>query len=63
MIKKMELEIEKNNYNIRKVIVGDSFGNWTSYELTDVKINKGIPDSKFDFKVPESVEVVESMGD
>ena len=63
MIKKMELEIEKNNYNIRKVIVDDSFGNWTSYELTDVKINKGIPDSKFDFKVPESVEVVESMGD
>ncbi|OGL47120.1 MAG: outer membrane lipoprotein carrier protein LolA [Candidatus Schekmanbacteria bacterium RBG_16_38_11] len=62
MIKKMELEIEKNNYNIRKVIVDDSFGNWTSYELTDVKINKGIPDSKFDFKVPESVEVVESMG-
>ena len=63
MIKKMELEIEKNNYNIRKVIVDDSFGNWTSYELTDVKINKGIPDSKFDFKVPESFEVVESMGD
>jgi len=63
MIKKMELEIEKNNYNIKKVIVEDSFGNWTSYELVNAKINKGIPDSRFNFKVPEGVEVVESMGD
>ena len=62
MVKKMGLEIEKNNYNIRKVTVEDNFGNWTSYELTDVKINKGIPDSRFNFKVPEGVEVVESMG-
>jgi len=62
-VKKMELEIDKKGYNVEKVIVEDSFDNWTSYELLNVRINKGISDSKFDFKIPEGVEVVESSGD
>ena len=62
-VKKMELEIDKKGYNVEKVIVEDSFDNWTSYELVNVRTNKGISDSKFDFKIPEGVELVESSGD
>ncbi|OGL41843.1 MAG: outer membrane lipoprotein carrier protein LolA [Candidatus Schekmanbacteria bacterium RIFCSPHIGHO2_02_FULL_38_11] len=63
MIKKMRLEVDKNNLNFQKVIVEDSFGNWTSYELKNIKVNRGISDSKFEFKTPDGVEVVESTGD
>ena len=63
MIKKMKLDVDKNDFSFQKVTVEDSFGNWTSYELKNVKINSGISDSKFDFKPPDGVEVVESAGE
>ena len=62
-IKKMNLEINKKKYDIEKVVVEDSLGNWTSYELSEVKINSSISDSKFDFKIPGGVELVESSGE
>ena len=63
MINKMKLDVDKNDFSFQKVTVEDSFGNWTSYELKNVKINSGISDSKFDFKPPDGVEVVESAGE
>ena len=63
MIKKMKLDVDKNDFSFQKVTVEDSFSNWTSYELKNVKINSGISDSKFDFNPPDGVEVVESAGE
>ena len=63
MIKRMKLDVDKNDFSFQKVTVEDSFGNWTSYELKNVKINSGISDSKFDFKPLDGVEVVESAGE
>lgn len=41
-------------------VVVDNLDNETTIELQDVKINAGIPEDEFVFKIPPGVEVIES---
>jgi outer membrane lipoprotein carrier protein len=41
-------------------VVDDQFGNKTFIELSRVRVNRGIADSRFRFKVPKGVEVIKN---
>jgi len=41
-------------------VVDDNFGNRTFIELSRVKVNKGIANSRFRFKIPKGVEVIKN---
>ncbi len=36
----------------------DPYGNLTTVNLTDISVDKGVPDSLFVFNAPDGVEVV-----
>jgi len=41
-------------------VVDDNFGNRTFIELSRVKVNRGIANSRFRFKIPKGVEVIKN---
>jgi outer membrane lipoprotein carrier protein len=41
-------------------VVDDNFGNRTFIELSGVKVNQGIANSRFRFKIPKGVEVIKN---
>jgi outer membrane lipoprotein carrier protein len=41
-------------------VVDDHFGNRTYIELNHVRVNRGIADSRFTFKIPKGVEVIKN---
>jgi outer membrane lipoprotein carrier protein len=53
------LEILPIDYSIKRFSLIDIYGNKTTITLKDIKINKGLKDSLFHFKVPEGVKVIE----
>lgn len=57
-INKISLAIEKDSLIIHKLFLYDPFNNLTIVKLNNIKINKGIKDKVFEFKVPKGVEVV-----
>lgn len=57
---KVTIAIDKKNMFVRTIYLYDPFGNLTKVRLEDMEINKGIPDSLFDFKVPKGVELIKS---
>jgi outer membrane lipoprotein carrier protein len=48
----------KNIFPIVSSIVHDSGGNRTRIDYSRVRVNKGLADGKFNFKIPEGVEVI-----
>lgn len=48
----------KDIFPVVSSVVQDSGGNKTRIDYSRVRVNKGIADSKFNFKVPEGVEVI-----
>lgn len=58
-IEKIFLEVDSTDYTIRSFSLFDIYGNKTTIILNDIKVNKGIRDSIFKFKVPEGVKVIE----
>jgi outer membrane lipoprotein carrier protein len=57
-INKISIAIEQDSLIIQKLLLYDPFDNLTVVKLNNIKINKGIKDKIFDFKVPKGVEVV-----
>lgn len=53
------LEILPKDYSIQRFSLIDIYGNKTTIILKDIKVNKGLKDSLFHFKVPEGVKVIE----
>jgi len=53
------LEILPTDYTIQRFSLIDIYGNKTTITLKDIKINKGLSDSIFHFKVPKGVKVIE----
>jgi outer membrane lipoprotein-sorting protein len=37
----------------------DVAGNQTTYTVSDIKVNPGIPDSQFTYQIPDGVEAVD----
>ncbi len=57
---KVTIAVDKKNMFVRDIYLHDPFGNLTKVSLTDIKINKGVPDSLFKFKIPGGIEIIES---
>lgn len=58
-IEKIFLEVDLKDYTIRSFSLLDIYGNKTTITFKDIKINRGLRDSIFRFKVPEGVKVIE----
>ncbi|MGD0584541.1 MAG: outer membrane lipoprotein carrier protein LolA [Oryzomonas sp.] len=48
----------QDTFPVRASVVHDAIGNQTRIDYSHVKVNKGIDNDKFNFKVPAGVEVV-----
>ena len=48
----------KNIFPIVSSIVHDAGGNRTRIDYSRARVNKGLSDGKFNFKIPEGVEVI-----
>jgi outer membrane lipoprotein carrier protein len=44
---------------IRKLEITDLNGTVTTYQIKDVLVDKGIPDTRFDFKAPQGADVID----
>lgn len=56
-VKKIHLEIASGEFPIKTLTIFDMYGNTIILKLKDLKINPGLDDSLFVFKIPQGVEV------
>jgi outer membrane lipoprotein carrier protein len=57
-IKRISIEVEKEEYLVVKSIIEDHFGGETMIGLTNIELNTALKKSLFEFSVPEGVRVV-----
>jgi len=55
----LKLWIAESDYLTRKVEMVDANGKETTYLVSDLRVNTGIPESRFTLPVPEGAEVVD----
>ena len=55
---KVTISVNKKDMMVNAIYLYDPFGNLTTINLKDIKIDGGVSDSLFDFKVPSGAEVV-----
>ncbi len=58
-VKSMKIWIGTSDDLTRKVEMVDANGKETTYVVTDLRVDTGIPESRFTMKVPEGAEVVD----
>jgi outer membrane lipoprotein-sorting protein len=58
-LKTMKIWIGESDYLTRKVEMVDANGKETTYLVSDLRVNTGVPESRFTLKVPEGAEVVD----
>ncbi len=58
-IRMMRLWVDEATWLIKKVDLTDIGGNQTTYTVSDIKVNIGIPDSRFTYQIPDGVEAVD----
>jgi outer membrane lipoprotein carrier protein len=58
-IEKIFLEVDSKEFNIVSFSLFDIYGNKTTITFKDIKVNKGLKDSIFKFKVPDVIKVIE----
>jgi outer membrane lipoprotein carrier protein len=56
------MEVDPNNYQIRRLILGHSDGTREEFIFSNIVTNKGLPDSLFKFVPPPGVQVVDGGG-
>lgn len=49
--------VDQKNYLIKKVLSVDFYGNGNQVELSDIKLNSKIPDSRFEFIPPKNITI------
>lgn len=59
LVRMMKLWVDNATWLIKKAEITDVNGKQTEYVVTEVKINTGLPDSRFTYQVPEGTEVVD----
>jgi outer membrane lipoprotein carrier protein len=55
----IRLWVDAKSWLIRKAMLVDDGGKVTLYTVNDIRINTGIPSSRFVYEIPEGVEVVD----
>ena len=56
--KQVTIAVDPKTYTLRRIIIGDLFGNTTIIELGTAEVNSGIPASFFTFRKPEGAGTV-----
>ena len=59
---KLTLWVDGKSYLIRKMELQDLTGNKTRFWFTEIKINPGLPKSRFEFKPPGKIELIDLTG-
>ncbi|MBM2840369.1 MAG: Outer rane lipoprotein-sorting protein [Bacteroidetes bacterium] len=59
LVKTMKLWVDNATWLIKKAEIVDVNGKQTEYLVTEVKVNTGLPDSRFTYQAPEGAEVVD----
>ncbi|MEW6325777.1 MAG: DUF2092 domain-containing protein, partial [Nitrospirota bacterium] len=54
------VEADAKSFLIRRVTLHDPSGAQTTFEFTNIKLNKGLDDRVFAFTPPEGVEIVDA---
>ncbi len=58
-ITKAVIEVSEKDFLIQRLSITDLQGNTTNVSFSDIRIDAGIKDSLFAFKIPKGVEVIE----
>ncbi len=56
-VNKQILAVKMDTLLIERMYIYDAFGNKSTIKFSDIKINKGIKNSVFEFKAPKDVEI------
>jgi outer membrane lipoprotein carrier protein len=56
------LVVDPQSDEVRESVVVDGSGNENRFAFSDIKVNAGVPDSAFDYKLPEGTQVMK-MGE
>lgn len=59
MVQTMKLWVDEATWFIKKVEIIDVNGKQTVYTVNEIKVNIGIPDSRFTYQIPNGVEAVD----
>ncbi len=55
----VKLWIDRNDWLLKKAQLQDLADNLTTYTISDIRLNKGLPDSLFRFDAPPATEVID----
>lgn len=58
-LQELIMEVDPNNYQIRRLILRHSDGMRSEFIFTNIRTNKGLPDSLFHFQAPPGIPIVE----
>jgi len=58
-VKKLQVAVNRESFQIVKVILFDPYGNVTTLAFSGLELNRDLPDSLFSFKPPAGVEVMD----
>jgi outer membrane lipoprotein carrier protein len=58
-VKKLQIAVNRESFQINRVVLFDPYGNVTTLVLSAIELNKDLPDSLFSFKVPAGVDVMD----
>ncbi|VAX27144.1 Outer membrane lipoprotein carrier protein LolA [hydrothermal vent metagenome] len=58
-VDRLALVADSKNYQIVGSTVYDKLGNRTEINFSDIRVNKKIPESTFEFEIPEGVELLD----
>ncbi len=59
MVRVMKVWVDESNWMFRKVEIEDVNGRQTTYTVSNIKVNIGVPDSRFTYQIPNGVEAVD----
>jgi outer membrane lipoprotein carrier protein len=59
---RLYLVVDPQTYEVRQSVVVDGSGNENRFAFIDIKTNTGVPDTAFDYKLPEGTQVMK-MGE
>ena len=57
---KVTIAVDRKTMFVKDIYLYDPYGNVTKVRLENMEINKGVPDSLFNFKMPKGTEVIEA---
>jgi outer membrane lipoprotein carrier protein len=61
-LKELIMEVDPQNSYIRRLILEHNDGSRSEFIFSNIRTNTGLKESRFDFKVPPGVQVVEGIG-